>query len=225
MRNTTVISSMVGISAAVALAGSAMGAVTSIIIDPFTEATTVAQANIGTEISPIGGAFAVRYMVTSSPSGGISASVGNASGKMVGTWANNSTGNGQTLTASWYNNLGDPATNLSGFSQFDFFVGGSNITGMTFTMEFAGDSGWDYFTASKNLVAGWNTIQLSAFSIPAYSGVGPIDTSMVNVVSLNISGDKGRNVEISNFTAAVPAPGAVALLGAAGLVGARRRRA
>jgi hypothetical protein len=144
---------------------------------------------------------------------------------MVGTWAANSTGDGQTLTASWYNNLGDPSTDLSGFSQFDFFVGGSNITGMTFTMEFAGGNSWDYFTASTNLVAGWNTIQLSDFSNPAYVGVGPIDTSVVDFVSLNISGDKGRNVEISNFTAAVPAPGAVALLGAAGLIGARRRRA
>jgi hypothetical protein len=221
MRNTTFISSMVGIAAAVAVAGSAMGAVTSIIIDPFTTATTVAQANNGTEISPIGGAFAVRYMTTNS--GGISASVGTASGKLIGTWAANSTGDGQTLTASWYNNLGDPSTDLSGFSQFDFFVGGSNIAGMTFTMEFAGGSA-DYFTASTNLVAGWNTIQLSDFSIPAYVGVGPIDTSVVDVVALNISGDRGRNVEISNFTAAVPAPGAIALLGAAGLVGARRRR-
>ena len=223
MRNKTFISSMVGVAAAVAVAGSAMGAVTSIIIDPFTTATTVAQANNGNEISPIGGAFAVRYMTTNS--GGISASVGNASGKMVGTWANNTTGNGQTLTASWYNNLGDPSTNLSGFSQFDFFVGGSNIAGMTFTMEIAGGNSWDYFTASTNLVAGWNTIQLSDFSIPAYPGVGPIDTSVVDLVTLNILGDKGRNVEISNFTAAVPAPGAVALLGAAGLIGARRRRA
>ena len=214
---------MVGIAAAVAVAGSAMGAVTSIIIDPFTAATTVAQANNGVEISPIGGAFAVRCMTTNS--GGISASVGTASGKMVGTWINNSTGDGQTLSAQWYNNNGDPATNLSGFSQFDFFVGGSNIAGMTFTMEFAGNNSWDYFTASTNLVAGWNTIQLSDFSIPAYSGVGPIDTSVVDLVALNILGDKGRNVEISNFTATVPAPGAVALLGAAGLIGGRRRRA
>ena len=208
---------MVGIAAAVAVAGSAMGAVTSIIIDPFTTATTVAQANNGTEISPIGGAFAVRYMTNT---GGISASVGATSGKMVGTWANNTTGNGQTLTASWYNNMGDPSTDLSGFSQFDFFVGGSNIAGMTFTMEFAGGNSWNYSTASTNLVAGWNTIQLSDFS-----GVGPIDTSAVDSVTLNILGDKGRNVEISNFTAAVPAPGAVALLGAAGLIGGRRRRA
>ena len=227
MRNTTFISSMVGISAAVALAGSAMGAVTSIIIDPFTTATTVAQANNGAEISPIGGAFAVRMMTTNS--GGISASVGATSGKMVGTWASNSTGDGRTLTASWYNNMGDPSTNLSGFSQFDFFVGGSNIAGMTFSMEFAGGDGagmWDYYTATKNLVAGWNTIQLSDFSVPASSLVlAAIDPSSVNFVNLFLTADRGRNVEISNFTAAVPAPGALALLGVAGLAGGRRRRA
>jgi MYXO-CTERM domain-containing protein len=222
MRTQTFISSMVGVAAAVAVAGSAMGAVTSIIIDPFTTATTVAQANNGDEISPIGGAFAVRYMTTNS--GGISASVGATSGKMVGTWASNSTGDGQTLSAQWYNNMGDPSTNLSGFSQFDFFVGGSNIAGMTFTMEIAGGNSWDYFTASTNLVAGWNTIQLSDFNIPAYDGVGPINTSGVDLVALNILGDKGRNVEISNFTAAVPAPGAAALIGLAGLVASRRRR-
>ena len=223
MRNTTLMTSMVGVAAAVAVAGSAVGAVTSVIIDPFTTPTTVTQTNNGDEISPTGGAFAIRSM--NAPLGGISASVGAASGKMVGTWAAGSSGDDKTLNVSWYNNLGDPSTDLSGFSQFDFFVGGSNIAGMTFTMEIAGGNSWDYFTASKNLVAGWNTIQLSDFSIPAYPGVGPIDTSVVDVVALNIRGDRGRNVEISNFTAAVPAPGALALLGAAGLVGARRRRA
>jgi hypothetical protein len=217
---------MVGITAAVALAGSAMGAVTSIIIDPFTTATTVAQANNGVEISPIGGAFAVRNMYSEY---GITASVAATSGKMVGTWASNSTGDGRTLTASWYNDMGDPSTNLSGFSQFDFFVGGSNIAGMTFSMEFAGGDGagmWDYYTATKNLVAGWNTIQLSDFSVPASSLVlAAIDPSSVNFVNLFLTADRGRNVEISNFTAAVPAPGAFALLGVAGLVGARRPRA
>ena len=214
---------MVGISAAVALAGSALGAVTSIIIDPFTTATTVAQADSGAEISPIGGAFAIRAFVM--PGVGLSASVGATSGKMVATWAAGSSGDDKGLQVNWYNNMGDPSTDLSGLSQFDFFVGGSNITGMTFRMEIAGGNSYDYLTADLNIVAGWNTVLLSEFSIPFYPGVGPIDTSVVDFVSLTIDGDRGRNIEISNFTAAVPAPGAIALLGAAGLVGARRRRA
>ena len=222
MRNTTFISSMVGISAAVALAGSAMGAVTSIIIDPFTTPTTVAQADSGAEISPIGGAFSTRYIST--PGVGLSVSVGAASGKMVATWAAGTSGDDKGLQVNWYNNIGDPSTDLSGLSQFDFFVGGSNITGMTFWMEIAGGNSYDYVTADLNIVAGWNTVLLSDFNIAASIGVGPIDTSVVDYVALKIDGDRGRNIEISNFTAAVPAPGAIALLGVAGLVGGRRRR-
>ena len=223
MRTQTFISSMVGVAGAVSVAGSAMGAVTSVIIDPFTTATTAAQANSGAQVSPIGGAFAVRYM---SPESGITASVAAASGKMVGTWAARS--EGETLTASWHNNFGDPATNLSGCSSFDFFVGGSNIADMSFSMEFAGDNGagsWDYRTGRYRLFAGWNTMQLIDFNNPAYPNMAAINTSSAQFVSLFLYGSpSGQNVEISNFTAAVPAPGAAALIGLAGLVATRRRR-
>ena len=106
-------------------------------------------------------------------------------------------------------------------------MGGSNFAGMAFSMEFAGDNGagsWDYRTGRWLLFAGWNTMQLIDFSDPAYPNMAAINTSSVRFVSLFLYGRDGQNVEISNFTAAVPAPGAATLIGLAGLVATRRRR-
>ena len=74
------------------------------------------------------------------------------------------------------------------------------------------------------------TIEFSKSQVALAEGTGPFDWNQVTTLGVGMStagaAGAGQTWTASNFQmTAVPAPGALALLGAAGIVGARRRRA
>ena len=214
MRNKTFISSMVGIAAAVAVAGSA-GAATSFTFDSWT-------ANAGAvSVWTFGPTFN-----TPDPT---SLLLKSASGNATGLWTNyyaevHGVGSDVIATsASIQFAVGsDPeasaglelnrnaGANLLGVTDFQF-----NVTAYT------GDATRWYIIATdiygQALISGpvltsgtgQKTFAVSSFSQIVGTG---FDWSKVNEMSLSV-----QNV--------VPAPGALALLGVAGVVGGRRRRA
>jgi hypothetical protein len=211
-----------GAVAAVAVAGSANAAV----VDPFTAL-------------PSGTAYSNGYRALT---GGLTAYSGNST-----TNISNITMSGGTMTQAWttgntrtswnYSNnpdlLGAPYIDLSGTGAY-FSIDVSNAGGvagwmMTFTMYdpdgvatirrlggTGGSSGT--YTALSN---GSNTLSL-ANADPAIGSLA-WDWSKVATIQVTYRRTASGTTSFSNFNF-VPAPGAIALLGAAGLVGSRRRR-
>ena len=231
MRNKTFISSMVGIAAAVAVASSANAGVAGVSLWDFRD------FSIGT--APVG---------TNTGSQVFGGNSGVAAGNFFPRWetylyktGTSMTGSGGKVnvvlsavndsTAAFYlfsSTLSTPV-NLTGTTSFDINVTSTNgkaqwgigvldNTGKSAYMDYAVLTGNSVGTLSFPTSSNWNT------------GAG-FDWSQVVEVSLTFTKDIGTNTAVSfsfdSFTAvgAVPAPGALALLGAAGLVGARRRRA
>jgi len=87
---------------------------------------------------------------------------------------------------------------------------------------------WDAFPSSMN-AGGESPVTNGAFPNPGAFGSGPFDVTTGSIVatawnSWGGGGSQQINAGILRITY-VPAPGAIALLGAAGLLGSRRRRA
>ena len=209
MRNKTFISSMV---LSVACVSAANAAVT---FDSFTVPQSESNGSaLGAGINwaspassqPIFGASGTRaaFAYLYGNSGTVTSSV---SGGTATFSATNGGGAGLYYSGS--------AQDLTGYS----FSLNLNMTGPTdsFNWEFE-DAGGGYVDYIVNYtVAGTYTIDLSTLS--------GIDPSTITSMAISIySPGYPCSATVSNFTYA-PAPGAVALLGAAGLVGARRRRA
>ena len=210
MRNTTFISSMVGIAAAAAVAGSASAAVA---FDSF----TVPQTNTDGAVAwaspaasqPIFGASGTRgAFAYDNGSGTSTSSVGG------GTATFTNTGSGGQIAGLSYSGV---AQDLTGYT-FSFYLNSNVATdgqlGFFFELESAGGG---YSPNVLNYtVAGTYTVDLST--------VKGVDLTAITTISIGIYTAEPGSATVSNFTY-TPAPGAVALLGAAGLVGARRRRA
>ena len=210
MRNTTFISSMVGIAAAAAVAGSASAAVA---FDSF----TVPQTNTDGAVAwaspaasqPIFGASGTRgAFAYDNGSGTSTSSVGG------GTATFTNTGSGGQIAGLSYSGV---AQDLTGYT-FSFYLNSNVATdgqlGFFFELESAGGG---YSPNVLNYtVAGMYTVDLST--------VKGVDLTAITTISIGIYTAEPGSATVSNFTY-TPAPGAVALLGAAGLVGARRRRA
>jgi hypothetical protein len=227
MRNKTFISSMVGIAAAVAVAGSANAGIAPNVVDPFTTNQSFGNDSASGFVSITGGLFNERNAFRSASAGGTGVSQSNNN---VAFTTNRADFGVVGLT---YQMAGGSSNDLSLITGMSIALSALNLsngaTGVSFYWQ-AIDVTFKSMYASQNLSSnGTSTFDFAA----ATKDVG-FDLTNVTTLQLSVSQlggpTSGSNVSVSgtlsNFSyTAVPAPGALALLGAAGLVGARRRRA
>ena len=251
MRTQTLISSMVGIAAAVAVAGSANAG----FVDNFTRSlanvspnsqnnntitvTNTADGNgqqrTNTGLTPT--AFPKR--TTNVTNKGSSATMtGNGSAAFVlgratsgDASATNENGFGYMSLNYSNNNLFADLTGTGSFSiNVGSYTGGATNWQLDVTFdsqsEFDG-GGLQLILTNSNIVSGVLT-----FNVANMDPSGTINWAKVDSISLSVNrAEWGAVNSTVGFTLSdfqynvVPAPGALALLGVAGLVGARRRRA
>ena len=247
MRNKTFISSMVGVAAAVAVAGSANAG----FVDKFNrrlantptqlDTITATNTNAGTGVSRdntgiTGTAFPKRS--TGVQNAGSSATM-TGDGSAAFVLGRASTGSESENSGWWggmylnYANNGAFA-DLTGTTSFSInvgsYTGGATNWSLNVTMDFNSefDSGsMDLTLTNSDIVNGVLT-----FNVANMTPNGTIDWAKVDGINLGVkraewgAANSTVSFSLSNFQYnVVPAPGALALLGAAGLVGARRRRA
>ena len=221
MRNKTFISSMVGIAAAVAVAGAANAA----FVDNFTVGSSSTAPN-GGEVDPnLGSPFDYRFY---------------NGANNVTTIANVDSVN-QTLNFSRQANDGTlplgvvwekttvPNLDWTGLQSISFNI--SSTTGGTLFVR-VGEGGYSTQTRWTNFSIGTGS-QLVTLNVGSAYGDGSYSQgayfSYASISSFELSVTQGTSAFSGTITNLqyniVPAPGAVALLGVAGLVGARRRRA
>ena len=217
MRNKTFISSMVGIAAAVSVAGSANAAAVSVynfaltFNTPNPTSDTDFQSSSGSATglwdSYVAAAVAEGSDVIASP-GSMQFAVGSDFAASAGFELRSVAG-----------------ANLVGVTDFQFnvtaYTGGATLWNVTAT-DIIGRQ-----LASSDSISGTGqkTFAVSTFSNPITYG---FDWSKVTTISLfAINDGSASSFTFDSWTAVgvVPAPGALALLGVAGVVGARRRRA
>jgi MYXO-CTERM domain-containing protein len=238
MRNKTFISSMVGVAAAAAVAGS----VNAAIVDPFTQASDVnvtsnlftTQVSESQSGSWLGGLFntrrnqAVRGYGSSNPATARS-QIG--AGSWVGSFTGGPNNAGASVNLLYTNANGSAvAMNFDKVTMDVSFAGTTRSAGSFLEVYFVGT---DEFALAGNVQyltgAQLNASSLSfEFSKSQFTDYG-IDWNQVTAmgVIMKATGDSGagQTWTATNFQmTAVPAPGAIALLGVAGLA-ARRRRA
>ena len=198
MRNKTFISSMV-------LSVACVSAANAGVVDPFTNGQTAYNTFTGIT----GGLFNQRELIKS---GGGSGSVASGSVNFVPNSFN------MPSFGLGYEQLDGSSIDLSGIASisFDIIAGGGsyklewNITDST-------------GKAAEMVVASVQTGTLTFLATNTDVGFNWASVTAMSVVFGQGSSSTGV---LSNFNfTAVPAPGALALLGVAGLVGARRRRA
>jgi hypothetical protein len=223
MRNKTFISSMVGVAAAVAVAGSANAGV----VDPFTTNQSFGNDSSSGFVSITGGLFNERNAFKSASAGG--AGVRASSNDVAFTTNRANFG----LVGLTYRMAGGSSNDLSLITGMSIALSALNLfngaTGVSFYWQ-AIDVNSNSMYASQNLSSnGTSTFDFAA----ATKDVG-FDLTNVTTLQLSVTQiggpTSGSTISVSgtlsNFSyTAVPAPGALAILGAAGLVGARRRRA
>ena len=222
MRTQTFISSMVGIAAAVAVAGSANAALT---FDSFSNPlTTGTPDGTVTNGSFMGGFFTTRTLTADGATGS------GSSAKSLTT----SIGGGN-LTV---NTNGPSSTTRSGDVFYNRASNGdlSNFASISMTIAYTNYTGDLYFTFSDLAVVNQSqtadtrtaftgTVTLTFNKADFVGSVNWAQVAQFNMSFVSKNTTPGSAV-ITNFNySEVPAPGALALLGAAGLVGARRRRA
>ena len=205
MRNKTFISSMVGIAAAVAVAGSANAAVTA--FSP-TVTTLTNDAGNGNDllVFTVGGS---NLTVTS-----LGLFNGYAGTRAVGifVWNGTNAGTGSALVQASFltdnttNGYSYTAASATLLANQQYVLVGQSFLGMTSNTALYANAG-----AGSGIT----------FNSYWYNGGAPLDP-----VGLAESANYSPAYFNANFQfSVVPAPGALALLGVAGLVGARRRRA
>ena len=221
MRAQTFISSMVGIAAAVAVAGSANA---SLVFDSFQTAVNTGVTTAGSQIK-----FA------SSPSWSTPNPVSGLTGGRTAV------ANGYSATAATSVVVGSGVATLQagregGFGSLLSYSGtGANLTGYVFTLNVSATTGSNAklifgltnAAGSSQIESALNGTGTYIFSVSSFGG-GYDATSITGVafgLETLIGGSGGASMTFDSFTYAVPAPGALALLGVAGLVGGRRRRA
>jgi hypothetical protein len=222
MRNKTFISSMVGIAAAVAVAGSANAGVT---IDSFT------TSPVDQYRTSYGSIFNSRY------SGDGTNTTTNTVINTVTNRLEADTGSG-FITTYWENYEADsnvgPFIDLSQLSTITFDVTSLAASKITFVIKesafAAGSVRWTNVAVGAGSSSVTLTVGQNSGGVWSVAGNGMADLSNVSFMSmkLGLTGTGAVNFvgSIGNLQYnLVPAPGALALLGVAGLVGGRRRRA
>ena len=248
MRTQTFISSMVGVAAAVAVAGSANAG----IVDNFNRSlanaspqntTTITVTNSGAGIGfyrnntgLTGTAFPNRY--TSVQSLASSATMtGNGSAAFVlgratsGAASDTTTAGFGSMYLGYSNSYA--FVDLTGTTSFSINVGSYTGGATNWTLNVGMDSLSDDFAGGMGLVLTNSAIVngVLTFNVADMVQDGTINWAKVDGINLSVmraewgAANSTVSFSLSNFQYNVPAPGALALLGAAGLVGARRRRA
>jgi len=215
MRNKTFISSMVGVAAAVAVAGSANAGV----VDPFTTAEPF-STNSGDWLPISGALFNERDAVRTNGSSGSIDNLGN----LIFTAASGST----NFLGLNYQMSGGATKDLSSIAAMSIALSGLNkigaATGITFSLYMA-DETEKFLTSNQALSAnGVSTFNFASATVDAGFDLTKVKTMTLEITSVGGAGSVSGTLSNFSYTA-VPAPGALALLGAAGLFGARRRRA
>ena len=228
MRNTAFISSMV---LSVACVSAANATVVYNTIDPFTTTTspaTVTNATSGYTYSTLSGTLwdnrAIKTLTSSSARATTAMTIG--AGSMlfsvtrVGT-ANTATGTYQKALLD-YDTLIGQYPDFTNFTSFDFNYVSDLAGDLKCTITFAGAG-----NAVEKTMSGASG--LMSFTLADFGGIDLTNTGGPLNIEFNRSGSNASgSLTITNLVAtgaSIPAPGAVALLGAAGLMGARRRRA
>jgi MYXO-CTERM domain-containing protein len=241
MRNKTFISSMVGVAAAMAVAGSANAAV-------FTDNFAVPQSGLASvafspsrtrdDVSATPWApydttarilFAQNYQTNENEGGsGTLASSSVTSGQ-----ANLFLANGLSGYSAAGIDYGLNAFNSTGTDRFILDYSTVGATGLSMWVFVTDTSGRLWGSTLNSGVAGNSksvTVLYSSFTPEFGSATGAFDWSSMSNFSFlfaaanQVALTQDTNITVTSFSA-VPAPGALALLGVAGLVGARRRRA
>jgi hypothetical protein len=247
MRNKTFISSMVGIAAAVAVAGSANAG----FVDNFnrslanssqnTTTITVIQSGPGNGLfrnnaGLTGTAFPERKTTTHNL-GSSATMTGNGSAAFVlgratsgGASATNTAGFG-AMNLDYSNNYA--FIDLIGTTSFSINVGSYTGGATNWTLNVSMDS--EFFSGGGMQLVLTNSAIVNGvltFNVADMVQDGTINWAKVDGINLGVkraewgAANSTVGFSLSNFQYnVVPAPGALALLGAAGLVGARRRRA
>ena len=216
-----------GVVAAVAVSGSANASVVA-VVDPFTDAST-ANSGSAAEYGPTsntsisGGLWADRATkANTSSTTRASSSVAVSGGSLVFSVT-------QIGASNSANQRGQVEySNVSGAAGPDF----SSFTSLTFdyTSTFTfGVRVWisgmttGSFLQLQNISAGSGTLTFTAAEFAFDSTI--TDVSGMSIEMYRSGSNASGSLTLSNLAAnGVPAPGAIALLGAAGLVGSRRRR-
>ena len=197
MRNKTFISSMV-------LSVACVSAANAGVVDPFTDAQTPPPYDTFTNIT--GGLFEQRALAKS----------GGGSGSVSGGFVNFVPRNFWMV----YKQANGSSIDLSG------------IMSMSFDITVSGDYDLQWVITDSNNIARAIDYEVQGvssgtvtFTFPG-SGDPGFNYASVKMMEVKFVSGSGSTGQISNFNyAGVPAPGALALLGAAGLIGGRRRRA
>ena len=228
MRNTTFISSMV---LSVACVSAANAAVVYDTIDPFTTAASDTNASGSVDSVLTGTLWDLRSIsTTTSSTGRATTSIGTTgSGSMVfgvtqvGTTTNSAV---QKAFLDYSTVTPDgPYPNFTNFTSLDFNFA-STLGGTLKCIIRLADAA--NFAVEKTISGSSGSM---SFTVQDFGGIDPLNIAAVGPLSIEFlrSGSNASgSLTITNLVAngaSIPAPGAIGLLGAAGLVGARRRRA
>ena len=230
MRNTTFISSMV---LSVACVSAVNAAVVYDTIDPFTEpasATTGTGTSSGSVYSVLTGTLwdgrSILTRTTSASFASASMTIGSGSA-VFGVTKEGST-NTQNSTQQkgfldYYSTIGDgPYPDFTLFTSLDFnYV--STLNGTLKCKVYLSDA---VYVVEKTMGASG----LMSFTMADFGGI-PLNIEAMGNMTIEFirsNSNASGSLTITNLVAngaSIPAPGAIALLGAAGLIGGRRRRA
>ena len=212
MRNTTFISSMV-------LSVACVSAANAGVVDPFTEGSTVSNPDGNFVETPItGGLWDTRstYVAYTTSNASVSLVVNaitNAATATINQVGTTSTSRSQEFAIEYLNYAG--ATDVSNFTSLTFDY--TSTMALTLAVNVGGKTVYNLALAAA---VGGGTFSMNASVLS-----GTVDGSYLNLLFSRLNSNASGSFTMTNLVAnGIPAPGAVALLGAAGLIGARRRR-